>query len=245
VISGYLYGDSYSVTAKGNGTRRITASGPNGSGSENLNCDVKAMDYRRQLVLIADPPRAAVGETIYLRALVYTTRNGITTGGADVTGDRDCCFIYRMGSGYPIEVPDQGIVKAIGPGRDRFSAAYRHEADGKMLYANGQYITFESIHTGNLFITGAATPGVVGGQVQLQASFVLYNNGNINDIASTTNVTNQVSWNIQDGDTYGFHVSSGGSVTSTGPGVAVVQASYSAPNGLTYETQAVVVFNSH
>ena len=245
VISGYLYGDSYSVTAKGNGTRRITASGPNGSASENLNCDVKAMDYRRQLVLIADPPRAAVGETIYLRALVYTTRNGITTGGADVTGDRDCCFIYRMGSGYPIEVPDQGIVKAIGPGRDRFSAAYRHEADGKMLYANGQYITFESTHTGNLFITGAATPGVVGGQVQLQASFVLYNNGNINDIASTTNVTNQVSWNIQDGDTYGFHVSSGGSVTSTGPGVAVVQASYSAPNGLTYETQAVVVFNSH
>lgn len=245
VISGYLYGDSYSVTAKGNGTRRITASGPDGSGAENLSCDVKAMDYRRQLILIADPPRAAVGETIYLRALVYTTQNGITTGGTDVTDDHTCCFIYRMGSSYPIQVPYQGIVRATGPGRDRFSAAYRHEADGKMIYANGQYITFESTHTGNLFITGGTTPGVVGSAVQLQASFVLYNNGNINDIASTTNVTNQVSWNIQDGDSYGFHVSSAGSVTSSGPGVAVVQASYNAPNGLSYEAQAIVVFNSH
>ena len=245
VISGYLYGDAYSVTGKGNGTRRITASGPDGSGAENLTCDVKSMDYRRQLILIADPPRAAVGETIRLKALVYTTRNGITTGGTDVTDDRDCCFIYRMGSNYTIQVPDQGLVTATSPDRDRFSAAYRHEADGKMLYANGQYITFEASHTGNLFITGGTSPGVVGGSLQLQASFVLYNNGNINDIASTSNVTNQVSWKIQDGDIYGFHVSSAGSVTSSGPGAAVVQATYYAPNGQTYETQAIVVFNSH
>jgi hypothetical protein len=245
VISGYLYSDAYRVTAKGNGTRRITASGPDGSSAENLTCDVKAMNYRRQLILIADPPRAAVGETIHLRALVYTTQNGITTGGTDVTDNRTACFIYRMGSSYPIQVPYQGIVTATGPGRDHFDAAYRHAADGKMLYAAGEYITFEATHTGNLFITGGTTPGVVGESVQLQASFVLYNNGNIDDIASTSNVTNQVSWKILDGENIGFHVSSAGSVTSSGPGASLVQATYSAPNGLSYETQAIVVFNSH
>lgn len=245
VITGSPYSDAYMVTAKGNGIRRITASGPDGSGAENLTCDVKAMDYKRQLILIADPPRAAVGETIHLRALVYTTQNGITTGGTDVTDNHTCCFIYRMGSSYPIQVPYQGIVTATGPGRDHFNAAFRHEADGKIIYATGEYITFESTHTGNLFITGGSTPGVVGGSVQLQASFVLYNNGNINDIASASNVTNQVSWKILDGEECGFHVSSAGSVTSSGPGASLVQATYAAPNGLSYETQAIVVFNSH
>ena len=90
VITGSPYSDAYMVTAKGNGIRRITASGPDGSGAENLTCDVKAMDYKRQLILIADPPRAAVGETIHLRALVYTTQNGITTGGTDVTDNHTC-----------------------------------------------------------------------------------------------------------------------------------------------------------
>lgn len=245
VIFGYRYSDAFSVTGRGSGTRRITATGPDGSGEATLTCDVRSMDYSRQLLLIADPPRAAVGETIYLRALVYTTRNGITTGGTDVTGERLNCFIYRMGSSYPIQVVSQGVIQATGPGKDRFSAAYRHEADGKQLYANGLAITFEATHTGNLFISGHTTPGIVGSALQLQASFTEYSDGNINNISSTTVVTSGVRWKIQDGSTLGFHVSSSGSVTSTSPGAAVVQATYTAPNGLEYETQAIVVFNSH
>ena len=240
-ITGQLLGEKYYVSAVGSGTRRITATGPDGSADVNLYCDVTSLGYKRQLLLMADPgPRAVVGETVRLKALVYTTQNGVTTGGTDVTASYDC-HIFRAGyEGHnAVHVPSQGLVTATGPDEERFSASYDYYADGKTIYANGLYVTFEETRTGNLSIIGVSRPGTVGSSIQLQATFTQYSNGSP---IGTTDVTSQAVWNIQDGD--GVSVSAG-IVVGTLPGASVVQATYTAPNGKKYQAQSIVLFNSH
>jgi len=240
-IIGALSGEKYSVYGVGEGTRRVTATGPDGSGELSLYCDVHSMNYKRQLLLMADPgPRAVVGETVRLKALVYTVQNGVTTGGTDVSASYDC-HIYRAGyeGSNSVHVPSQGYVTATGPDEERFSASYDYYADGKTIYANGLHVTFEQTRTGDLSIVGVSTPGTVGSSIQLVALFTQYSNG----VASaTTDVTSQASWNIQDGE--GVSVSAG-IVYGTLPGASVVQATYIAPNGLRYRAQSIVLFNSH
>ena len=240
-IIGALAGEKYSVYAVGEGVRRITATGPDGSGDISLYCDVTSLGYKRQLLLMADPgPRAVVGETVRLRALVYTTQNGITTGGVDVSSSYDC-HIFRAGyeGSNAVHVPSQGLVTATAEDEERFSASYNYEADGKTIYANGLFVTFEQVRTGNLTLSGGTTPGIVGGAVALHATFTQYSNGSA---TGTTDVTSQAIWNVQDGD--GVSVSAG-VVMGTQPGASVIQASYTAPNGKLYRAQAVVLFNSH
>ena len=238
VIQASLSGDYYYVYGVGSGTRRITATGPDGSTAVNLHCDVHSMNYRRQLLMLADPgPRAAVGQTIHLKTLVYTTQNGITTAGGDVSGDILYCHIYSGLSSAGYDVPAQGHIRGTSAGDARFSAKYLHLADGKEIYANGLSVTFEDSVTGYLTITGGDTPGTVGSTLALKAFFTDSNGG------SATEVTSQASWVVQDGSTLGFRVY-GGNVTGQEAGAAVIQASYSA-NGHTYQAQAIVTFNSH
>lgn len=245
VITGNLSGNNYNVYVRGTGTRRVTAVGPDGSNEASLFCDVTAMNYRRQILMVADPgPRAAVGGSIRLKVLVYTTQNGVTTGGSDVSTSSACSIFRGSAASYnPLQMNAQGVVTASSAGRERFNADYNYPGEGKRLHASGLYLIFENSRTGDLSISGNGSPGKVGKSLQLQASFSLYNNGNPNSIASTTGVTNQVSWSVQDGSAYGLRVSSSGVVTSTQPCAGVIQATYTASNGLDYQAQAIVLFN--
>ena len=245
VISGTLSGNNYSVKVMGTGTRRVTAVGPDGSSETTLYCDVNAMNYRRQLLMVADPgPRAAVGESVQLKVLVYTTENGVTTGGSDVTTASGCSIFRGSSASYnPVQSNSQGVLTASKAGRERFNADYTVPGEGHKLHASGLYVIFESSRTGDLVITGNSSSVKVGKSLQLQASFKLYNNGNPNNVASTTSVTNDVTWSVQDGSSYGLKVSSKGVVTSTKPCAGVIQATYTASNGLDYQAQAIVVFN--
>jgi len=241
-ILGVLSGNSYTVAATGSGTSRVTATGPDGTGAQSLYCDVTALGYKRQLLLLASPaPRAAVGQNIYLKARVYSTNSsGITQFEKDVTGEEFYCHIYRMGyeGSNPVVVTSQGVLTAYSPGQERFSATYNYAADSKTLGANGLYVRFENQLTGNLSITEFEASASKSGSVQLHAQFTPYVGGSP---STPTDVTNAVQWNIQDGGNY-FYVSNTGLVTSSVSGATVVQATYSI-NGLTYEAQTVVLFH--
>lgn len=240
IASAELAGTLLYVEGKGNGTCRITATGPDGSADATLYCDVTAMNYKRQLFLLSDPgPRSVVGETVYLKALVYTTQNGTVTGPQDVTGQIFDCSIFRAsydGSSNPVYVPSQGVVKATAAGSERFSASYSHVIDHKTIHANGLYIDFETAKTGELSITGTTTAHV-GQSVPMTAVFTPYSGGVAQPGSAVT-----ARWNIQDGGPK-YHVTDFGVVTADEPGATVVQATYSS-NGLTYRAQVVVLFNS-
>ena len=239
VIAGSLQSNGkYSVVATGSGTRRVSATGPEGSEAQTLSCDVTAMGYFRKLLMIADPgPRAVVGESIRLKVLVYTIQNGITSLSEDVTNKTGCTIFRGTVADYnPIKMLSQGVLSATGEGRERFNADYNYPGEGKTLHASGLYIIYEASRTGSLSISGAAG-GTVGGSLQLQAAFTRD--------SSTTDVSSQVSWSVLDGNRdFGISVSASGVVSSSKAGAGVVQAKYEI-DGKDYYAQTIVTFNAH
>lgn len=235
VIVGALNGNNYSIYANGPGSRRITATGEENSYS----CDVLVRDYSRKLILVADRPRARVGELVYLRALLFTTQNGVTSTGEDVTADQSRTFLYREESESlnPVKMVSNGVLSAQSAGEDRFSARYNCTEDDHFLGAFGVWVTFEDQLTGNLTINGAGAVGTTGGGIQLSASFTPYSGG---VPGSPVDVSSSVQWRIQDGDNV-VHIQDG-YVTSSQATAAVAHASYSV-GGITYRAHAVVRFN--
>lgn len=236
VIIGALSGSNYSIYAQGPGSRRITATGEGYS----YTCDVLVREYSRKLILVADRPRATVGEQVNLRALLFTTRNGITSAGEDVTADQIHTFLYReqAESINPVKMSSQGVLNAISAGEDRFSARYNCTEDDHFLGAFGVWVCFEDQLTGNLAINGAGTVGTTGGGIQLSASFMPYSGG---VPLTQADVSSAVNWRIQDGDNV-VHISNDGYVTSSQATAAVAHASYTV-GGITYRAHAVVRFN--
>ena len=244
VISGYLSGNTYYVTGRGPGTRRVKATTPSG---ESLYCDVTGLGYKRQLLMVSEPgPQATVGETIRLRALVYTVQDGITSGGVDVIDDIFNCSVFRLAyeGSTPVHYSDNGDVTADEPESERFSAKYYCADDRKYLYASGFYVEFSNFRTGGISLSGNEYPGSVNSYLQLHAYYDQYVNGDSSRISWQNDITNRVEWSIQDGPE-GFHVSSSGRVSSTEAGAALVLATYTSPDGTEYQNHTIVVFNDY
>lgn len=237
VIVGSLVNNTYTLFAVGPGSRQVTATGPDGS----LSCNVTVLDNKKKIILVASKARATVGERVTLHALLFTTRDGATSAGEDVTADGEHCMLYREGiEGYnPIRTVERGVLTASSPGEDRFSATYYMEADEHQLGSFGVYVCFEETLSGNLAIEGAETVGTVGTSLQLRAKFTPYSGGTP---GTPVDVTSQVEWRIQDGEESVKIGTKTGLVSSTVSTAAVAHATYQY-DGKTYRAFAVVRFN--
>lgn len=150
-----------------------------------------------------------------LKATYYTTTDGVTDSGTDVTSSATWS---RTSGSANLSVSNSGYVTATGAGTATFRASYNGCSDTDSCTAN-DYVEH------SLTISGA-TSANVGETVSLTATYYTITNGNSDGGTDVTNYWN-CSWTCTGVGTVNNTTGADkGKVTSSSPGTAHVSASY-------------------
>lgn len=222
--SGYV-----SATGAGTATFRATYKGC----SDTDSCTSK--DFVEHSLSISGATSADVGETVPLTATYYTTTNGISDGGKDVTYYWNCSWgCTGVGTVNNTASANKGKVTSSTPGTAHVSASYSGESDTHDIQFNAVAPTY--IY--KVVTTLSPSELYVGSQTSASAALYRSSDGGANWIYES-DVTGSGFTAVSGGN----HVSiSGSTLTGTSSGSATIRSKYSAN---AYEDAGLAIWDSY
>lgn len=222
---------SGNVTATGSGTSTFRAS-YNGC-SDSDSCTAK--DFVEHNLVISGATSVDVGETVPLTATYYTTINGISDGGNDVTHLWNCSWSCTgVGSVNNSTGAHKGNVTSSAPGTAHVSASYSGESDT-------HDIQFNSVTPTYLYkVVTTLSPSELYVGNQTSASAALYRSS---DGGSNWTYQSDVTGSGFTAVSGGSHVSiSGSTLTAISSGSATIRSKYGAN---TYDDAGLAIWDSY